>query len=645
MVKMTVESFIYSSQRISARVSKTFLGITLACGVVALALVSNPVAAQDAELPRAQDAPMGEPYTGPLGNPPHGISMHGSPALPADFTHLPYANPDAPKGGRIGWGFQGKFDSMNVFIRKGAVPLGMFDGTLGPNVYEGLMYRSRDEAFTMYGLIAETIKTDPERTFLEVTIHPQAKFSDGEPVTVDDVLFTIDMIREKGAPHLAKRMKAITSVERIGDNGLRMNFADGSNRELPLLIGLVPIVPKHAVSEEEFGETNLKPFIGSGPYIVENVDPGTRVVMKRNPDYWAKDLPIKRGLDNFDELIVDYYRNETSRFEAFRTGLFDVTVEGSPMRWSTEYAFPAVESGDVTLDVFETGTPSAMQAMVFNVRRPMFSDKRVRQALTLLFDFEWVNANLFNSQFVRTASMFQNSELSAFKRPISDAEKAILGSHISHIEPALLDGTYEPPQSDGSGNDRKNLRSALKLLQQAGYALVDGNMTHKASGEPLSFEFMALSREQERLALALQRNMKRLGIDMQVRTVDSSQHWQRWLSFDFDMLMRGYSASLSPGTEQFGRWGTQAAKNPGTQNIVGAQSPAIEVALEALVAAREREDFVAAVRAFDRAVMSGAYFIPLYHAPGQRVARRSRIKVPEQTSIYGYQSATWWASE
>ncbi|PCJ81807.1 MAG: ABC transporter substrate-binding protein [Hyphomicrobiales bacterium] len=621
------------------------LGRAVAASLLALALSATPSLAQDAKPARAQDAPMGEAYTGPVGNPPHGIAMHGSPALPADFTHLPYANPSAPKGGRIGWGFQGVFDSMNVFIRKGAVPLGMFDSTLGPNVYEGLMFRSYDEPFTMYGLIAETIKTDPERTFLEITIRPEAKFSDGVPITVDDVLFTIDMLREKGAPHLANRMKAITSVERIGDNGLRMNFADGSNRELPLLIGLVPIVPKHAITEDEFGETTMTPFIGSGPYVVESVKPGTRVVMKRNPDYWGKDLPIKRGLDNFDELIVDYYRNETSRFEAFRTGLFDINGEGSPIRWSKEYDFPAVQKGDIVLNVFETKTPVAMQAMVFNVRRPMFSDERVRQALTLLFDFEWVNANLFNNQYVRTASLFQNSELSSYQRPISEAERAILGDHISQIDQALLDGTYAPPKSDGSGNDRTNLRQALKLLQQAGYGLVDGKMTNKATGEQLSFEFMGLTRAHERLALAFQRNMMRLGIDMQVRTVDSSQYWQRWLSFDFDMLMRGYSASLSPGTEQFGRWGSAASENPGTQNIIGANSPAIDAALDALVAARDRGDFVAAVRAFDRAVMSGTYFIPLYHAPGQRVARRTRIAVPKTTSIYGYQSATWWETE
>lgn len=627
--------------RLSSKCVNGWLAAFMVCAVGFL--TAQPDAALAAD--RAQDALVGKPYDGAVANPSHGIAMHGQPELPADYKHFAYVNPNAPKGGRITYGFHGAFDSLNQFIVRGTAPRGLLDGVLGANVYEGLMMRNRDEAFTMYGLIADTIKTDEERTFLEVTIHPDAKFSDGEPIKVDDLLFTIDLFREKGRPPYSRWMQAIESVELIGERGVRLNLGEGKNRELPLLLGIIPILPKHAIDFDTFDQSNLKPILGSGPYVISDVTAGTRVLLKRNPDYWAKDLPVRTGFDNFDELVIDYYRNESSRFEAFRKGLFDTNPESNPARWSGDYDFPAVKSGDIVLDTYETATPSGMQAMIFNTRQNKFADKRIREAFTYLFDFEWVNANLYSGAYKRTASLFHNSELSSFQRPIDEAEKKILGDNISKVQPAILDGTYTPPMSDGSGGDRKNLRKAVDLFRAAGYALKDGKMVDAKTGKQFSFEFMSKAQPEERLALALQRNVGRIGVEMTIRTVDSAQYWERWKRFDFDMLMHLFSASLSPGSEQYGRWGQIAAETDGSLNLAGASDPAIDDAIDALVSARDRGDFITAVRAFDRLVLSGTYFIPLFHTPGQWLARRTRIAVPEKTSTYGYQPATWWASQ
>lgn len=627
--------------KLQPKSSNLWLATLFVCAAAVLYSGSSAVFAAD----RAQDAPVGKPYDGEVANPAHGIAMHGQPELPADYRHFGYVNPDAPKGGRITYGFHGAFDSLNQFIVRGTAPRGLLDGVLGANVYEGLMMRNRDEAFTMYGLIADTIKTDAERTFLEVTIHPDAKFSDGEPIKVDDLLFTIDLFRAKGRPPYSRWMQAVESVERIGARGVRMNLGEGKNRELPLLLGIIPILPKHAIDFDTFDQSSLKPILGSGPYVISDVTPGSRVLLTRNKDYWAKDLPIRTGFDNFDELVIDYYRNESSRFEAFRKGLFDTNPEDNPARWSSDYDFPAVKSGDIVLDTYETATPSGMHGMVFNTRQDKFADKRIREAFTYLFDFEWVNENLFSGAYKRTASLFHNSELASYQMPVDDAEKTVLGDNLSKVAPSVLDGTYTPPISDGSGGDRKNLRKAVQLFREAGYTLKDGKMVDAKTGEPFTFEFMSKAQPEERLALALQRNVSRIGVEMTIRTVDSAQYWERWKRFDFDMLMHLYTASLSPGSEQYGRWGQVAAETDGSLNLAGASDPAIDDAIDALVAARDRDDFVAAVRAFDRLVVSGTYFIPLFHTPGQWLARRTRIAVPEKTSTYGYQPATWWAAQ
>ena len=575
--------------------------------------------------------------------PVHGIAMHGKPALSADFANLPYADPSAPKGGRIAYGFVGTFDSLNPFILKGNAPRGLHDSTLGNNVFESLMMRSRAEPFTLYGLIAETVEMPDDRGWIEFHLNAAARFSDGTPITVDDVVYSFQVLRDKGRPK--GWYKKVAAVEKTGERSVRFTFTEDADREIPLIVGLMPVLPKHATDPESFARSGLTPLTGSGPYVFGEINPGTRVTLVRNPDYWAKDLPVKRGFDNFDEIRIEYFRDANSHFEAFKKGLFDILPEGDPARLSSAYTFPAATDGRVALEPFGKGTPSGMNAFVFNTRRAPFDDPLVRQALTFFLDFEWINRNLFFDRYERTGSFFHGSELSALGQPASEGEKTLLKAFPGMVKPAVMDGTYKPPVSDGSGRDRKNLRAALKMLGEAGYARKGNALVHTATGKPLGFEFLTMSREQERLALAFQRTLSVAGIDMSVRQVDATQFWDRLKQFDYDMIQFFWAASLSPGNEQNFRWSQQSAETPGTFNFVGAKDPAIDAMIEALLAARSREDFVTAVRALDRILMSGTYVIPLFHLPDQWIARWTRIDHPDKSSLYGYEPTTWWTAQ
>jgi peptide/nickel transport system substrate-binding protein len=580
---------------------------------------------------------------GAAAEPVHGIAMHGKPALPANIANLPYANPDAPKGGRIAYGFVGTFDSLNPFILKGNAPRGLHDSTLGNNVFESLMMRSRAEPFTLYGLIAETVEMPGDRGWIEFHLNAVARFSDGAPITADDVVFSFEILRDKGRPK--GWYKKVAAVEKIGERSVRFTFTDDADREIPLIVGLMPVLPKHATDPDVFARSGLTPLIGSGPYVFGEIKPGTRVTLKRNPDYWAKDLPVKRGFDNFDEIRIEYIRDANSHFEAFKKGLFDILPDGDPARLSSAYTFPAVADGRVVLEPFKKGTPSGMNAFVFNTRRAPFDDPLVREALTYFFDFEWFNRNLFFDRYERTGSFFHGSDLSALGRPASEDEKALLKPFPGVVTPGVMDGTYKPPVSDGSGRDRKNLRTALKMLGEAGYARKGNALVHTGTGKPLSFEFLTMSREQERLALAFQRTLSVAGIEMSVRQVDATQFWDRLKQFDYDMIQFFWAASLSPGNEQNFRWSRQSAGTPGTFNFAGANEAAIDAMIAALLAARSREDFVTAVRALDRILMSGIYVVPLFHLPDQWVARWTRIAHPDKSSLYGYEPTTWWSAE
>ncbi len=582
---------------------------------------------------------------GAIAQPKHGIAIIGEPALPADFANLPYANPDAPKGGNIGYGVAGTFDNLNPFILKSmrTTARGVIDTAFGNLVFESLMQRSADEPFTLYGLLAETIDTDDARTWAEFQLNPNAKWSDGQPVTPEDVIFTYETFTAKGRPPYSKRMDKIAKIEKTGERGVKFTFNEKADREFPLIIALTPIIPRHATAAA-FDQPSLNPPVGSGPYLVDKIDPGTRITFKRNPGYWGKDLPIKRGLDNFDTVSIDYFKDETAQFEAFSKGLFDVYPEGDPAKWAKNYDFPAVKDGKVIKDVFVTGTPANMFSFVFNTRRAVFADRKVRTALAMLYDFEWTNRNLFEGAYSRTGSFWQNSELSALGVPASAGEKALLQPYAGKLLPEVMDGTWTPVKTDGSGRDRATMLKAVTLLKEAGYNLAGRKMTG-ADGKPLAFEILCANGGEEKLALVYQRTLAKVGIDAEVRTVDDAQYQQRRQVWDYDMILATYSSSLSPGIEQVGRWGSSSKEGEGTFNYAGVAEPGIDAMIDALGKAKTRPEFVDAVRALDRLLISGQYVVPLHHLKEQWIARWARVDHPQKSSLFGYQLPTWWAKQ
>ncbi len=567
----------------------------------------------------------------------YAIAMHGAPALPADFTHMPYANPDAPKGGRLVQGFLGTFDSLNPLIVRG-LAVQQVRGF----VVESLMARGNDEAFTLYGLLAKSVETDDARSYVTFRLDPGARFSDGQPVLAEDVLFSWALLRDKGRPNHRQYYSKVVKAEASGPRTVRFDLGGANDRELPLILGLMPVLPKHAVDVATFEETSMSPPIGSGPYRVGAVKPGASVTLTRNPDYWGRDLPVNRGLWNFDEIRLDFYREANGQFEAFKRGLYDFRVETEPLRWHDGYDFTAARNGEVIRDTIKTGMPQPSEFLVFNTRRPVFSDIRVRQALTLLFDFEWINRNYFFGLYGRSASFFAGSELSAYARAADDRERDLLKPFAARLRPDILDGSYRLPVTDGSGRDRATLRSALTLLSESGYDLDGTVLRQRSTKAPLTFEILVTTRDQERIALAYMRDLKRAGIEASVRAVDAVQFDQRRLGFEFDMIQNRWDQSLSPGNEQSFYWGSEAADNQGTRNYMGAKDPAIDALIAAMLEAREHPAFVSAVRALDRVLMSGFYAIPLFNVREQWIARWNRIERPAATALTGYLPETWW---
>jgi peptide/nickel transport system substrate-binding protein len=565
------------------------------------------------------------------------IAMHGAPALPVDFTAVPYVNPDAPKGGRMIEGVLGTFDSLNPLIVQGLAVQ-----TIRGYVIESLMARGYDEPFTLYGLLAQSVETDDARTFVTFTLNPAAHFSDGAPVTADDVVFSWQLMRDHGRPNHRTYYAKVEKTEILGPRTVRFDFPNANDRELPLILGLMPVLPKHTIDVATFENTTLVQPIGTGPYVVSAVDAGKSVTFKRDPNYWGRDLPINRGLWNFDELRFDFYRDENAYFEAFKAGLYDVRSENDPARWQTNYDFPAVRDGRVIKETFTNGLPKVSSDYVFNTRRAVFADIRVRKAITLLFDFEWINRDFFFNLYRRSASFFDDSELSAYHRPADARERALIAPFPDAVRADVLDGTWSPPVSDGSSRDRNKLRQALALFADAGYELKGTVLRNRLTGKPLTFEIMVTNRDDERLALAFAGNLARAGITAQVRLVDAVQYQQRLSTFDFDMIEYRWEQSLSPGNEQTFYWGSAAADQDGTRNYMGVKSPAVDAMIAALLRARERTDFIAAVRALDRVLISGAYVVPLFYLPEQWVARRATINHPARTSLFGFLPDSWW---
>jgi peptide/nickel transport system substrate-binding protein len=566
------------------------------------------------------------------------LAAHGEPALTPDFGHLPYANPEAPKGGRLRLAFIGAFDSLNPY---NVMALSTAQGLVG-NVYQSLMFRSADEPFTVYGLIAASVETDEARDFVIFHLDPRAQFSDGSSITAADVAFTFNLLREKGRPQQRAAYSLVKAIETPDDLTVRYDLSGADDRELPLTLAMMPVLSRAHVDAAHFDDQTLQIPIGSGPYVVSDVEPGQRLVLRRNPNYWARDLPVARGRYNFDEIQIDYYRDAATMFEAFKAGLYDFRVETDPASWLNGYDFPALKAGRFVRQTLPIGTPKGIEGFAFNTRRRIFSDVRVREALSVMFDFEWINSAFFGGVYRRSKSFFDDSELSSFGRPASDRERALLAPFPGAARPDVMEGRWSPPISNGSGRDRDLARKALAELADAGYALKRGSLVD-AEGQGLAFEILVKSREEERLAMAYSQNLARIGVAASIRFVDEVQFQRRRTTFNFDMMIGSWLASPSPGAEERGRWGSVSADMQGAYNICGVASPAVDAMITAMLAAEDHDDFVAAVRALDRLLISGFYIVPLYYSPNQWIAYSARLGRPEKTPLFGVALDSWWS--
>ena len=565
--------------------------------------------------PRAASNTMSDSYA---------IAMHGDPALPKGFDHLPYANPSARKGGTLSLGFLGTFDSLNPFnLKAGSTAQGLIG-----NVFQTLMARSYDEPFTLYGSIARSIETNEDRSRVVFHLDPRAKFSDGQPITSTDVRFTFDLLKAHGRPQERSAFGLVRGVETPDALTVAFDLTGLGDREMPLILGLMPVLSSHRVDPAHFDDSSLSIPIGSGPYTVASVDPGESLTLKKDPNYWAKNLPISRGLYNFDEIKIDYYRDAESLYEAFKSGIVDYREETSPIRWLYGYDFPAMRDGRDVRESVPLAGPKGLQGFVFNMRRPIFQDVRVREAIGYMFDFEWINAKLFGGLYVRTKSYFDDSDLASTGRPASPQERALLARFPGAVREDVMEGRWSPPKSDGTGRDRAMAWKALSLLRQAGYSIKGSKLVNRATSAPLEFEIMVADAQTERLALLFSEALRRIGIVAQVRLVDDVQYQRRRQKFDFDMTIGSWVASASPGNEERSRWGAASADQEASFNLAGVKSPAVDFLINALLGARSESDFVTSVRALDRVLISGFYATPLYDAPDDWIAYSSRFAHP-----------------
>jgi len=574
--------------------------------------------------------------------PQHGIAMYGDPALPPDFVSLPYVNPDAPKGGRIVFGELGGFDSFNPYIIKGRAPWG-----IRVHVYESLMARNWDEPFSLYGLLAESIEVGPNREWVEFTLRPEAKFSDGSPVTVEDVIWSFETLAKKGVPRYRNAWNKVEKAEQTGPRSVRFTF-NTVDRELPLILGLRPVLKKDSWKDRDFAESGLQLPIGSGPYVVGDYEANRYITFRRNPDYWGKDLPINRGKNNFDEIRYDYFRDASVLFQAFKAGDISVYREFNPQKWEDQYDFPAVKRGDVVKSIIPHGRPSGMRGFVFNTRRALFSDWRVRDALIHAFNFEFINQVINKGRAVRASSYFSNSELGMRPGPARGKVRALLEPFRDSLLPGALEG-YELPKSRGDARNRRNLRIARKELQAAGWKVGSDGVLRNAKGEPFHFEIMLRSAANEAIANLYADALKRLGISVTLKTVDRAQHKARRDNYDFDMMFNIWSLSLSPGNEQYLYWGSKGVTEKGTRNYMGMNSKAADALIGKILSARSHDDFVAATRALDRVLTTGRYVIPVWYHNVSRLAHRKELHYPEKLPVYGdwlgFLPDVWWWQE
>ena len=565
----------------------------------------------------------------------HGISMHGDLKYPANFQHFDYVNPNAPKGGTVRLGSQGTFDTFNSFIIKGnpAAGLGF--------MYDTLMASSSDEAFSQYGLLAEKMHMPEDRSWVAFTLRKEARWHDGRPVSVEDVIWTFNTLVTKGTPFYRFYYGNVSEVIKTDERRVRFNFKLGENRELPLIIGQLTILPKHYWDGKDFNKTTLKPPLGSGPYKIGAFEAGRTITMKRVKDWWGRDIPVNKGQYNFDSIRYDYYRDGTIALEAFKAGEFDYRAENSSKAWATAYKITNVSKGLIKLEEIKHDRSSGMQGLVYNTRRKIFKDKAVRQALAYAFDFEWSNKNLFYNQYTRTRSYFDNSDLAATGLP-SREELDILESYRGEIPDEVFTKEYNPPKNEAPGKIRKSLRIASKILKDAGWIIKDKKRVNVKTGLDLKFEILLSSPISERIILPFVKNLERLGVKASVRTIDTSQYRRRMDTYDFDMIIGVFGQSMSPGNEQRSFWGTKAADLEGGRNLIGIKDPVIDALIEKIIAASSREDLVVAVKAMDRVLQWNYWLIPQFHANFDRIAYWNKFGRPKVTPSQGNQFISWW---
>ncbi|WP_043745649.1 extracellular solute-binding protein [Paramagnetospirillum magneticum] len=571
-------------------------------------------------------------------HPVHGLAMHGAPKYGPGFKHFDYVNPEAPKGGEIRLAEIGGWDSLNPFIVKGDPPAG------ADLPFETLMVNSADEAFSEYGLIAESVEVPADRSWVIFNLRPKARWHDGKPITADDVVFSFEVLKAKGHPRYRFYYAAVDKVEKLAERRVRFAFKPGDNRELPLIVGQLPILPRHYWQGRDFAVTTLEPPLGSGPYKVAGFDTQHTITYERVKDYWGADLAVRKGEYNFDRIRYDSYRDTTVALEAFKAGEYDWRSENEAKKWATAYEdWTGLKDGRGRKNAFANQRPAGMQGYAFNLRRALFADIRVRRALGLAFDFEWTNKTLFYSQYKRTASYFANSELASLGLP-SPLELKVLEPLRGQIPPEVFTAEFKPPATEGDGNIRPNLRAAMRLLEEAGWRVVDGKLVDGA-GRPFAFEILLVQPAWERITLPFVRNLSRLGIEASVRTVDPAQYKNRIDHFDFDMVVHVWGQSQSPGNEQLGYWGSESADEAGGQNVAGIKNKAVDALIEQVISAPDRETLVARTRALDRVLLWNHYVIPQWHLGLDRLVWWDKFGMPDTVPASGVQVMTWWVKK
>ncbi len=583
---------------------------------LAVSLLAAPVLAQDSTVT-------------------HGTSLVGEIKYPADFAHFDYVNPQAPKGGTVRLATIGAFDSLHPFVLKGrsAIGLGL--------TFETLMTSSLDESDSFYGLIAESIEIPRDRSWVAFTLRPEARFHDGSPITTEDVIFSFEMLKTKGHPFYRGYYADVAKAEKVGPRKVRFLFSGGLNRELPAITGQLPVLSKAYFADKDFAKTTLQPILGSGPYRVETVDPGRSISYRRVADYWGRDLPVNRGRNNFERMRYDYYRDQTVALEAFKAHAYDFRAENSSKLWATGYASPARKKGLLRQEQLPDASPAGFQGFVFNLRRDKFRDRRVRQAISYAFDFEWSNRTLFYGQYKRLRSYFENSELAASGLP-GAAELELLEPWRGKIPDEVFGQEYQAPKSDGSGNNRRGLRAAKKLLDAAGWKVKGGKLLDPKSGRPLEFEILLVQPSMERIVLPMTQFLKRLGITLHTRTVDTAQYQNRVDRFDFDMVSWRLGQALSPGNEQRDYWHSEFADIEGSRNLIGIKDPAVDALVQAIISAPDRATLVAACRALDRVLQWSHFAIPHFYLDAYRIAYWDRFGRPAKQPDYAVGFGTWW---